>query len=55
MTTYIIYFIVFFILTFVLVIAVKAISRGIEAKERNKEEKVLNDEEFKKAKEKILK
>ena len=82
MTTYIVYFIIFLILTFVLVIAVKAISRGIEAKERNKEEKilednikednssltneiqeldklhakgVLNDEEFKRAKEKILK
>ena len=82
MTTYIVYFIIFLILTFVLVIAVKAISRGIEAKKKNKEEKilennikedssnltneiqeldklhakgVLNDEEFKRAKEKILK
>jgi len=39
MTTYIIYFIVFFILTFVLIIAVKAISRGIEAKKRIKKKK----------------
>ena len=77
-----IYFIIFAILTFVLVIAVKAITRGIEAKEKNKEEEILNEyknddsdnlasqfqklnklhtdgilnnEEFKKAKEKLLK
>tara|TARA_B100000579_G_C22009751_1_gene478929 strand:- start:18 stop:266 length:249 start_codon:yes stop_codon:yes gene_type:complete len=77
-----IYLIIFLILTFVLVIAVKAITRGIEAKQNIKEEKllddnknedvynlaneiqkinklhsdgILNDDEFKKAKEKILK
>ena len=82
MFIYFIYFIIFAILTFVLVIAVKAITRGIEAKEKNKEEEILyeyknddsdnlasqfqklnklhtdgilNDEEFKKAKEKLLK
>ena len=43
MTAYIIYFIVFMILSFVLVIAVKAINRGVKAKEKNKEEKLLND------------
>ncbi len=86
----IIYFIVFVILIFVLSIAVKAITRGVEAKQNIKEEKnldqnrdnqintvnenhnleiinqlkelkdlhdkgILNDEEFKKAKDKILK
>ena len=80
----IIYFIVFIILAFVLSIAVKAITRGVEAKQIIKEEKkstmdlendsknlevinqikelkdlhnkgILNDDEFKKAKEKILK
>ena len=82
MLIYFIYFIIFAILTFVLVIAVKAITRGIEAKEKNKEEEILyedknddsdnlasqfqklnklhtdgilNNEEFKKAKEKLLK
>ena len=82
MFIYFIYFIIFAILTFVLVIAIKAITRGIEAKEKNKEEEILyeyknddsdnlasqfqklnklhtdgilNDEEFKKAKEKLLK
>ena len=79
-----IYFTVFIILAFVLSIAVKAITRGVEAKqvikdeknlELNKENKnqsleiidqikelkdlydkgVLNDEEFKKAKDKLLK
>ena len=84
MLTNIIYFTVFLILAFVLSIAVKAITRGVEAKQNIKEEKnlelkkeseekdlevinrikelknlydagVLNDEEFKKAKEKILK
>ncbi len=82
MLIYIIYFIIFLILSFVLVIAVKAITRGIEAKEKNKEEEflynhkkedsaditskieklnklhvegILNDDEFKKAKEKLLK
>ena len=82
MFIYFIYFIIFAILTFVLVIAVKAITRGIEAKEKNKEEEILyeyknddsdnlasqfqklnklhtdgilNNEEFKKAKEKLLK
>ena len=86
----IIYFIVFVILIFVLSIAVKAITRGVEAKQNIKEEKnldqnrdneintasenqnleiinqlkelkdlhdkgILNDEEFKRAKDKILK
>ena len=80
----IIYLAVFVILAFVLSIAVKAITRGVEAKQIIKEEKnldfnkerenqsleiidqikelkdlheknVLNDEEFKKAKDKLLK
>ena len=80
----IIYFTVFVILAFVLSIAVKAITRGVEAKQVIKEEKnlelnkesgiqsleiidqikelknlhdkgVLNEEEFKKAKDKLLK
>jgi len=84
----VIYFVVFVILVFVLTIAVKAITRGVEAKQIIKDEKnyfdkekekennlnkdievvnqikelkdlydkgILNDEEFKKAKEKILK
>ena len=80
----IIYVIVFIILAFVLSIAVKAITRGVEAKQLNKEENnlvlktesdsqnfkvvsqlkelkelndkgIINDEEFKKAKEKLLK
>ena len=80
----IIYFTVFVILAFVLSIAVKAITRGVEAKQVIKDEKnlevskesknqsleiidqikqlkdlndkgVLNDEEFKKAKDKLLK
>ena len=80
----IIYVTVFVILAFVLSIAVKAITRGVEAKQIIKEEKnldfnkesenqsleiinqikelkdlhdngVLNDEEFKKAKDKLLK
>ena len=84
MLTNIIYFIVFIILAFVLSIAVKAITRGVEAKQILKEENdmqynndkdkndleilnqikelkdlndrgVLSDDEFKKAKEKILK
>tara|TARA_Y100000590_G_scaffold141247_1_gene162039 strand:- start:727 stop:999 length:273 start_codon:yes stop_codon:yes gene_type:complete len=90
MLTYFIYLVVFLILTFVLIIAVKAIKRGIEAKENNKlnlimekkteedfknfveknshnlaseikelnrlhDEGVLNEKEFKRAKEKILK
>ena len=86
MITNIIYFLVFIILAFVLSIAVKAITRGVEAKQIIKEEKdtklnvanedqnqdsevvhqikelknlhdkgILNDDEFKKAKEKILK
>lgn len=84
MLTNLIYFVVFVILAFVLSIAVKAITRGVEAKQILKEEKnivindenqnqnlevinqikelkelhingVINDEEFKKAKEKILK
>ena len=84
MLTNIIYFLVFIILAFVLSIAVKAITRGVEAKQVIKEEKnlessnefqnenievinqlkelkelhdkgVLNEDEFKKAKEKILK
>ncbi len=84
-----IYFLIFLILTFVLVIAVKAITRGIEAKENNKlnlskekiveneisnynekdiiitneikelkklyDEGIIDEDEFKKAKEKILK
>jgi len=45
MIEYFIYFIVFLILTFVLVIAVKAITRGIEAKENNKLN--INDEKKK--------
>ncbi len=83
MFIYFIYLIIFLILTFVLVIAVKAITRGIEAKQNIKKEDkllddyknddfsslaneikkinklhsdgILNDDEFKKAKEKILK
>ncbi len=84
MLTNIIYFAVFLILAFVLSIAVKAITRGVEAKQIIKEEKnsdmklnrensksevidqikalkelhdkeILNDDEFKKAKDKILK
>ena len=90
MIAYFVYFIVFIILTFVLFIAVKAITRGIEAKKNNTlnlhqeknlkknffnfdhqeiesisnqikelnklyKEGVINDDEFKKAKEKILK
>ena len=84
MLSNIIYFIVFIILAFVLSIAVKAITRGVEAKQILKEENdmqynndkdkndleilnqikelkdlndrgVLSDDEFKKAKEKILK
>ncbi len=80
----IIYFLVFIILVFVLSIAVKAITRGVEAKQIIKDEKdlelnkenqnenlevvdqikelkelhdkgILSDDEFKKAKEKILK
>ena len=80
----IIYLIVFIILAFVLSIAVKAITRGVEAKQIIKDEKnldqykdnqnpnlefvdqikelndlydkgILNDDEFKKAKEKLLK
>ena len=80
----IIYLTVFIILAFVLSIAVKAITRGVEAKQLIKDEKnlelnkenenqsleiigqikelknlhekgVLNDEEFKKAKDKLLK
>ena len=82
----IIYFIVFVILAFVLSIAVKAITRGVEAKQLIREEKnpdskiqndneiqknevidqlkelknlhdkgIIDDEEFKKAKEKVLK
>ena len=84
MLTNIIYFAVFVILVFVLSIAVKAITRGVEAKQILKDEKnfdnnknndnynlevinqikelkelhdkgILNEDEFKKAKEKILK
>ena len=84
MLTNIIYFAVFIILVFVLSIAVKAITRGVEAKQLINEEKksdldlentkqdlevvnqikelknlhekgILDDNEFKKAKEKILK
>jgi large-conductance mechanosensitive channel len=80
----IIYLIVFLILAFVLSIAVKAITRGVEAKQILKDEKnfdnnknnenynlevinqikelkelhdkgILNEDEFKKAKDKILK
>ena len=80
----VIYLIVFIILSFVLSIAVKAITRGVEAKQIIKDEKnldqykdnqnpnlefvdqikelndlydkgILNDDEFKKAKEKLLK
>ena len=79
-----IYFTVFIILAFVLSIAVKAITRGVEAKQVIKDEKnlelnkenenqsleiidqikelkdlydkgVINDDEFKKAKDKLLK
>ena len=81
----IIYFVVFLILAFVLSIAVKAITRGVEAKQLIKEEKnqnsknhngdeienievvnqlkelkdlhdkgIIDDEEFKKAKQKVL-
>ena len=85
MVANIIYVLVFVILAFVLTIAVKAITRGVEAKQVLNEEKknlksdsqntnqnlevinqikqlkdlrdqgILNDDEFKKAKEKILK
>ena len=84
MLTNIIYIAVFVILVFVLSIAVKAITRGVEAKQIIKDEKnfdldseksiqntevvgqikelknlhekgILNDDEFRKAKEKILK
>ena len=84
MLTNIIYFTVFIILAFVLSIAVKAITRGVEAKQIIKEEKnlesdeqnknsslkvinqikelkdlydkgIINEDEFKKAKEKLLK
>ena len=82
MVEIIIYIIIFFILVFVLSIAVKAITRGVEAKQLNKDDKysehknenqnlqvinqikelkdlhekgVLNDNEFEKAKEKVLK
>ena len=84
MLTNIIYFAVFLILAFVLSIAVKAITRGVEAKQIIKEEKIensnlsnkkqnievvdqikelkdlydqgiLSEQEFKKAKDKILK
>ena len=84
MLTNIIYILVFIILIFVLSIAVKAITRGVEAKQILKDEKdsdfnnqnqdenlevidqikelkhlhdkgILSDEEFKRAKEKILK
>ena len=84
MLTNIIYLAVFAILAFVLSIAVKAITRGVEAKQIIKDEKnfefnkenenqnlevvnqlrelkdlrdqgIINDEEFKKAKDKILK
>ena len=85
MLTNIIYLAVFIILVFVLSIAVKAITRGVEAKQTLKEEKnlqlnkvenessnmeivnqikelknlydngILNEEEFRKAKDKILK
>ena len=83
MLTNIIYLSVFIILAFVLSIAVKAITRGVEAKQIIKDEKnidsnkedqfqnleiinqlkdlndlhdkgVINDDEFKKAKEKVL-
>jgi hypothetical protein len=83
MLTNIIYLAVFIILVFVLSIAVKAITRGVEAKQIIKDEKnidsnkedqfqnleiinqlkdlndlhdkgVINDDEFKKAKEKVL-
>ena len=83
MLTNIIYLAVFIILVFVLSIAVKAITRGVEAKQIIKEEKnsdlvqetqkqnlevvnqikelknlhdkgIINDEEFQKAKEKLL-
>ena len=82
MLSNIIYLIVFLILAFVLSIAVKAITRGVEAKQIIKEENnlnlnnknqnlevidqikqlkdlhdqgIINEDEFKKAKEKILK
>ena len=84
MITNIIYFLVFIILVFVLTIAVKAITRGVEAKQTIKEERnldldqenekqksevinqlkelkdlydkgILSDDEFRKAKEKVLK
>ena len=84
MLTNIIYFTVFIILAFVLSIAVKAITRGVEAKQIIKDEKnfkfneanekqnlevvsqlrelkdlhdqgIINDDEFKKGKKKILK
>ena len=83
MITNIIYILVFLILAFVLSIAVKAITRGVEAKQLNKDENnlvvkrdnekqafevvsqlkelknlndkgIISDEEFKKAKEKLL-
>ena len=84
MIAYIIYFAVFLIVVFVLTIAVKAITRGVEAKQIIKEENnkelqkndytqnfevidkikelkelhnngTITDDEFKKAKEKLLK
>ncbi len=84
MLTYIIYFAIFLILMFVLTIAVKAITRGVEAKQIIKDEKnfdlnkisenhnlevanqikelkdlkdkgIIDEEEFKKAKNKVLK
>ena len=84
MLSNIIYLTVFIILAFVLSIAVKAITRGVEAKQTIKDEKnlefkkeneiqnlevvsqlrslkdlhdqgIINDDEFKKAKDKILK
>ena len=52
MFIYFIYFVIFSILIFVLFIAVKAITRGIEAKENNKlnlnKEESLNKSNFKK-------
>ena len=47
MLTYIIYFSVFLILAFVLSIAVKAITRGVEAKQIIKEEKNLEFQNIK--------
>ena len=45
MLSYFIYFTVFIILVFVLSIAVKAITRGVEAKQIIKEEKYSNHNE----------